>query len=198
MTYRPLFADSQNRQLKGKQIPMVSQDLDSIRSYQWEIVFYNVPVDGVNTLDRPITLAAKQVSQTGFQVEDIIVHRVNDTVKYPGKATTDELRVTFDNLYKSQMGTKLFQWIQSIYDPVTGEMTKNRSVGAGNIAGNFKLVCDVIQTSNTGQPLSYTRYYGVYPKSWKLGEWNYATNEFHTIEVSFSVDFIKQVGNSNT
>ena len=196
--YKPLFINSQNRQLKGKQLPMISQDLDSVRTYQWEIAFYGVPVDGVASLDRPLTLAAKQVSQTGFQLDDIEANRVNDKVFYPGKGSPDELRVTFDNLLKHKMGTMLFKWIQTVYDPVTGEFTPGRSVGAGNVAGNFKTVADLVQLDNKGQPMSFTRFYGLYPKSWRSSEMNYASNDFNTIEVIFRYDFMTQNGDSNT
>ena len=198
MVYKPLFVDSQNRQLKGKNLPMISQDLDSVRTYQWEITFYGVPVDGVASLDRPLTLAAKQVSQTGFQLDDIEVHRVNDKVFYPGKGAPDELRVTFDNLLKHKMGTMLYKWIQTIYNPVTGEFTPGRSVGAGNVAGNFKIVADLVQLDNKGQPIAYSRFYGLFPKSWRQAEFNYSSNDFHSIEVAFRYDFIVQNGNANT
>lgn len=199
MPYKPLFADSQLRGLKGKQLPMISQDLDSVRAYQWEITFYNVPVDGANSVDRIFTLAAKQVSQTGFQSDDIEVNRVNDKVYYPGKVTPEELRVTFDNLYKSRVNKKLFDWIQNAtYDPVTGEMTKGRSVTAGGVAGNFKIVADIVELDNKGQPIAYSRLYGVYPKAWRQAEYNYSTNDFHSTEVTFRYDFIVKKGDSNT
>jgi hypothetical protein len=198
MPYNPLFINSQNRGLKGKSLPMVSQDLDSIRAYQWEITFYNVPVDAANGVDRPLTLAAKSVSQTGYTVEDIEVHRVNDKVFYPGKASPEELTVQFDNLYKTKMGSLLYAWIQSIYNPVTGEFTQGRGVTAGGVAGNFKVTADIVQLDNKGKPMSFTRLYGLYPKSWKQAEFNYSTNEFHTIEVSFRYDFIVQNANTNT
>jgi hypothetical protein len=196
--YNPLFITSQNRGLKGKSLPMVSQDLDSVRAYQWEITFYNVPVDAANGVDRPLTLAAKSVSQTGFTVEDIEVHRVNDKVFYPGKASPDELTVIFDNLYKSKMGSLLYNWLQNIYNPVTGEFEQARQVTTGKVAGNFKTVADIVQLDNKGKPMSFTRLYGIYPKSWKQAEFNYSTNEFHTIEVVFRYDFIVQNANTNT
>lgn len=198
MPYNPLFVTSQNRNLQGKKLPMVSQDLDSVRAYQWEITFYNVPVAAANGVDRPLTLAAKSVSQTGYTVEDIEVHRVNDKVFYPGKASPDELTVQFDNLYKSKIGSLLFDWIKTIYNPVTGEFENGRQVTPGSVVGNFKTVADIVQLDNKGKPMSFTRLYGVYPKSWKQAEFNYSTNEFHTIEVMFRYDFIVQNANTNT
>lgn len=196
--YNPLFINSQNRGLKGKQLPMISQDLDSIRAYQWEITFYNVPVAAANGVDRPLTLAAKSVSQTGFTSEDIEVHRVNDKVYYPGKVGHDELNVVFDNLYKSKMGSLLYQWMQNIYNPVTGEFEQGRQATAGGVAGNFKITADLVQLDNKGKPMSFTRFYGLYPKAWKQAEFNYSTNEFHTIEMTFRYDFVVQNPNTNT
>lgn len=199
MPYNPLFVTSQNRGLQGKSLPMISQALDSIRAYQWEITFYNVPdFDGVNPVDRPLTLAAKSVSQTGFTVEDIEVHRVNDKVFYPGKASPEELTVQFDNLYKTKMSSLLYNWIQGIYNPVTGEFEQARQITPAGVSGNFKGVADIVQLDNKGKPMSYTRLYGIYPKSWKQAEFNYSTNEFHTIEVTFRYDFIVQNANANT
>jgi hypothetical protein len=198
MPYNPLFVTSQNRNLQGKKLPMVSQDLDSVRAYQWEITFYNVPVAAANGVDRPLTLAAKSVSQTGYTVEDIEVHRVNDKVFYPGKASPEELTVQFDNLYKTKMSSLLFDWIKTIYNPVTGEFENGRQVTPGGVVGNFKTVADIVQLDNKGKPMSFTRLYGVYPKSWKQAEFNYSTNEFHTIEATFRYDFIVQNANTNT
>ena len=50
---------------------------------------------------KPFTLAAKQVNGIGISVEDIPVHRVNDQVFYPGKPSTEEMTVTFDNVVKT-------------------------------------------------------------------------------------------------
>ena len=191
----PFYINSQRRTLQGKSLPMISQDIDSVRTYQWEVSFYNVPVDGVNTIDKPLTLAAKMVSQTGFTSEDIEVHRLNDKVYYPGKVTPDELVVTFDNIYKTRVGNLLYQWMQSIYNPVTGQFTEGRNE---TMQGNFKIVMDVHETNNLGQPFTHVRYYGVYPKSWKVAERNYATNDFHTVEVTFRYDFMVHVNNNNT
>jgi hypothetical protein len=201
MPYNPLFVSSENRNLQGKKLPMVSQALDSVRAYQWEITFYSVPVDpafGANGGGRPLTLAAKSVSQTGYTIEDIEVHRVNDKVFYPGKASTEELTVQFDNIYQTKMSSLLYEWIKTIYNPVTGEFENNRQVTLGSVAGNFKTVADIVQLDNKGKPMSFTRLYGIYPKSWKQAEFNYSTNEFHTIEVTFRYDFIVQNANTNT
>lgn len=198
MPYNPLFITSQDRTLKGKNLPMVSQDLDSVRAYQWEITFYNLPDGAGNSVDRPLTLAAKSVSQTGYAIEDIEVHRVNDKVYYPGKASTEDLTVVFDNLYKSKTASLLYNWIKNVYNPATGEFEQARQVTTGAVNGNFKTVADIVQLDNKGKPLSHTRLYGVYPKSWKQAEFNYSTNEFHTIEVMFRYDFIVQNANSNT
>ena len=173
----------------GKGLPTISTDLDSVRAFQWEIHFFGLPsnIQGGQT---DLTLAAKQVSPVGFSVEDIEVSRVNDTVFYPGKAKPEELSVTFDNLYLKNTSRDLYLWLRSIYDPLTGEMTKNAAPG-GDPRRSFKAhKVEIIKLDNTMTPHSVTELYGVYPKSFKEAELNYSTNEFHTIEVVFRYDFM--------
>jgi len=42
------------------------------------------------------------------------------------------------------------------------------------------------------EPHSAIELYGVWPTKWNAAELNYATNDFHTIEVSFRYDFMNQ------
>ncbi len=121
MAIESYFANNLNRNLSdGKGLPSISQDIDSIRAYQWEIVFHppaeiEVPFD----FSKPLTIAAKSVNGVGFDIEPIEVNRINDKVFYPGKATAQELVVTFDNLLKTKNGFQLYKYIQTVYDPVT-------------------------------------------------------------------------------
>tara|TARA_R110000782_G_scaffold102791_5_gene190170 strand:+ start:5768 stop:6328 length:561 start_codon:yes stop_codon:yes gene_type:complete len=174
------YFNEANRFVTGQGIPKISQDLDSIRAYQFEIVF-NVPNNVA--LENGLILAAKQVTSVGFTTEDIEVHRVNDKVFYPGKASPEELTVTFDNLYDPKVSQNLWQWFQQIYNPVTGQFK-----GAGN---SFKAnKATILHLGPRGEVISETNLYGVYPKSWKTAELNYSTNEFHTIEMVFKYDFM--------
>ena len=173
----------------GSQLPLVSTDLDSVRAYQWEIHFEGLPfLEGAS--QNYLTLAAKQVSQTGMMTEDIVVDRLNDRVFYPGKASTDELSIVFDNLYVKKINTDLWKWFTSIYDPQTGEVTR---LGGplSNPRRSFKAnKVQIIQLDNTLTPHTIMELYGVYPKAYKSAELNYSTNEFHTIEVLFRYDFM--------
>lgn len=180
MANNPYYFTDANRTLTGQGLPQISQDLDSIRAYQFEIHF-NVPNNVA--LEDGLILAAKQVSQVGFTTEDIEVHRLNDRVYYPGKASPEELTVTFDNLYKPKVGQQLWQWFQQIYNPVTGKFN--------TVSDNFKAnSATIIQLGPRGDVVNETVLYGVYPKSWKQAEFNYSTNEFHTIEMTFRYDFM--------
>lgn len=169
----------------GKTLPKISTKLDSVRAFQFEVRFYGVPVAGVNT---DLTSAAKQVSPVGMTIEDIVVDRGNDRLFYPGKATPEELTITFDNQLLSQTTPALWEWITSIYDPITGDMTKLAAPGG---AGNKSFKANkltIMQLDNTNEPFAYLEVYGVYPKSFKSSEWNYSTNEFSTVEVTFRFD----------
>jgi hypothetical protein len=174
-------------------LPIISEGLNSVRAYQFEIHFdlpeiTPAPEGGTDT---KLTLAAKQVSQVGMAVEDIEVNRVNDKVFYPGKASPEELTVTFDNFYQPKIANTLWQWFSTIYDPMNGKFYAEQS---GATLSKWKAQrATIVHLDPGGQPLMETRLYGVYPKSWKTAEFNYSTNEFHTIEMVFRYDFMEHV-----
>ena len=177
----------------GQGLPTISTDLDSVRAYQFEVQFEGVPGPGKSD---DLTIAAKQVTQAGMSVEDIVIDRVNDKIYYPGKATPELITVTFDNLYLKEASDTLYKWFQNTYDPLTGEMTKNSPPGRGG-GGSFKAnKMTILQLANNMNPHAAVECYGVWVKSWKTAEFNYATNEFHTIEVEFRYDFMDHIANS--
>jgi len=178
--------------IPGKGLPTISTDLDSVRVYQFEVQFEGVP-GGAGVQD-DLTIAAKQVSQAGMTVEDIVIDRVNDKIYYPGKATPEFITVTFDNLYLKNTSNTLWQWFQNTYDPLTGEMTKLAKPGNAG-GGSFKAnKMTILQLTNNMDPHTSVEVYGVWPRAWKTAEFNYSTNEFHTIEVEFRYDFMDHIG----
>lgn len=173
----------------GRTLPVISTELDSVRSYQFEVHFHGLPSNrGRETVD--LTLAAKQVQPGGFTVEDIVVDRLNDKVYYPGKATPEELTVTFDHLYLKETAPALWDWFRTVYDPTTGELAKNSRPAVANDPHFKAALLEVIFLDNAKNPHATLEYYGVYPKTWKPSELNYSTNEFHTIQVTFRYDFM--------
>jgi len=178
---------------REKTKPLISEGLDSVRAYQFEIQFSELPPALAANVPQDFILAAKQVSQVGMTVEDIEVNRVNDKVFYPGKASPEELTVTFDNLYNRSVSEALWKWFSTIYDPTTGKFHTEIAQGANN---TFKCNATIVHLDSRGQPLYETRLLGVYPKSWKTAEFNYSTNEFHTIELGLRYDFMEHVGNN--
>ena len=173
----------------GRSLPKLSTKLDSIRSYQFEIKFYGLPPEFLNT-QQELTAAAKQVSPIGGSVDDIVVDRLNDKLYYPGKFSPDAVTVTFDNQLLSQNTPALWNWFKTIYDPMTGDMTKLSAPGGpGN--RSFKAnKMTVLELDNTNEPYSYIEMYGVYPTGVRFSEKNYATNDFSTVEVTFRYDFV--------
>ena len=165
-------------------MPKFSTALDSIRPYQWEVEF-QIP-QGVNVPPKLLTVAAKQVSEVGFTVEDIEVHRVNDRYYYPGKATPEEVTITFDNLKSNPLGgqemalAELYTWVQRTYDPMTGD-----------IQNSVKTNMKIHQLDEDLSPLASVTLFGAYPKSYKTAEYNYSTaTDMHTLTVSFRYDFM--------
>ena len=166
-------------------MPKLSTKLDSIRAYQWEIEFVPPPsIQGTGTEPTSLTftMAAKQVGEVGYTVEDIIVNRVNDKYYYPGKATPEDVTITFDNLLEQQAGPLLYKWAQHTYNPLTGEF--------GDINDQLKTNLIIHQLNGSREPVSSVTLYGAYPKSYKTAEYNYATEEFHTIQITFRFDFM--------
>jgi len=195
------MADSYYKEKYGRQftpgagLPVVSTDLDSIRTYQFEVHFFGLPGEITNTAD--LTLAAKKVGGLQLKSEAIVVDRVNDKLFYPGKVTPEELTIDFDNLYLRETASDLFRYFKNIYDPITGEMTKSSQPG-GTAGTSFKVnKVEIVQLDNTLQPHSVVELYGVYPTSWAAAEFNYSQNDFHTLTVNFKYDFMNVFNYSN-
>lgn len=179
----------------GQGLPTVSTDLDSVRTYQFEVHFFGLPEDVTNQND--LTLAAKKVTGLSMQNEAIVVDRVNDKVHYPGRTTPGDLMVTFDNLYLRETASDLWRFFKNTYDPLTGEMTKNSQ--PGGLAGQtFKAdKVEIVMLDNTLTPHSTIELYGVYPSKWEAAEFNYSNNTFHTLDVTFKYDFMNSYNYSN-
>lgn len=176
----------------GLSLPKVSTKLDSVRAYQFEARFYGVPIAGGESTAgvRDLTAAAKKVSPIGGSVDDIVVDRVNDKMYYPGKFTPEAVTITFDNQLLTQSTPTLWAWFKTIYDPITGELTKLAAPGG---AGNQSFKANkltILELDNTMEPHAYVELYGVYPKTISFSEKNYSTNEFSTVEVTFRYDFV--------
>ena len=184
-----LYQTQFGRKFKGgENLPQISTEIDSVRAYQFECQFQGVPAGG--SVARDFTLAAKQVTPVGFTVEDITVDRVNDKMYYPGKASPEEVTITFDNLLLKTVSSDLWGWFKNSYDPMTGELTKTAGPRGGLHFKALKL--SILQLDNALNPHASSELYGVWVKSWKTAEFNYSTNEFHTIEVTFRYDFMDQ------
>lgn len=173
----------------GDTLPKISTKLDSVRAYQFEVQFFGVPDEFVDS-QRDLTAAAKQVSPITGSTDDIVVDRVNDKMFYPGKFTPETVSITFDNQLLSRTTPTLWGWFKSIYDPITGDMTKfSAPGGAGNKSFKANRL-SIVELDNTNQPHATINLYGVYPNKVEFGEKNYSTNEFSTIIVTFRFDFV--------
>lgn len=173
----------------------LTHQYDSYRAYSWIL---RVPdIAGIlGTVDNYFNLtdssdvmamAVKAVGQLGYTSEPITSDRVNDRFYYPGKITTEETVLTFDNMIRGDAAKLLFSWMRTTYDPIFG--THSAPVIPGD---QFKRTIELIQLDHNRQPKLIVKLYGAWPKSWKLAEFNYSTNEFHTIEMAVQYDFIAQ------
>jgi len=169
------------------QLPVISQDLDSVRTYQWEFQIDLPYLIGAQEPQQRITLAAKVVAGVGYNFADIEVHRMNDKVFYPGKISQDELTVTFDNLLKHNMGVLFYNYLSSVYDMRTGFYSRGFQ---NDSVGSYKTSARIIEFDGAGNIKTVYDFKGLYPKSFSKAEKNYSTSEFDTMEVKFRWDFM--------
>jgi hypothetical protein len=189
------FANNLGRDLTDSDgLPVISQDLDSIRAYQWEISFFppSAEIEVPSPFSKPLTIAAKQVNGMETSVDTIEVNRVNDKVHYPGRPSYGELEVTFDNLLRSKTGFQLYKYFQTVWDSRTG---KFQSTFLDN-PNAYKTNVEVLELDGRMEPVDLVKLIGVYPMSWSKAEKNYSTNEFDTITVRFKYDMIIQQGDT--
>jgi len=166
-------------------LPTVSTQLDSVRTYQFECRFEGVP----GNVGASLTTAAKQVSPIAGASDEIVVDRVNDKMYYPGKFTPEAVTITFDNQLLTETSPALWNWFSQTYNPVTGEvaaLSPPGGTGGGLKANSLRIV----ELDNANEPFASIELYGVYPQGISFSEKNYSTNEFSTIEVVFRYDFL--------
>ena len=169
------------------ELPQVSTQLDSVRTYQFECRFEGIP--GIDT--DSLTTAAKQVSPIAAATDEIVVDRVNDKMFYPGKFTPETVTITFDNQLLTETTPDLWKWFTRTYDPVTGEVAALSPPGNNNSATRLKAdLLRIMELDNSNEPFATIELYGVYPKGISFSEKNYSTNDFSTVEVTFRYDFL--------
>jgi len=187
------YANNLNRDLNDNEgLPVISQDLDAVRVYQWEITFF--PPTGIetpSTFSKPLTLAAKRVGGFGYTIQDIEVNRVNDKVYYPGRVQHDELEVQFDNLLNSKTGFQLYKYMTSVWDPETGEYATSFQANPGK----FKSKVEIIELNGRNEVQQVIKLKGVYPKQITKAEKVYAQNDMDTITMKFRWDYMVIEGN---
>ena len=168
------------------QLPVISTDLDAVRSYQWEIKFDIATMNDNSEAifnEQSLVLAAKTVTGLSYSFADIEVHRMNDKVFYPGKISQEEVTVTFDNLLANSPGIQFYEYLATVFDMRTGFYNAQ---GDGGYKGAMK----ILEFDGKGSIQNVVELKGVYPKSFSKGEKNYSTSEFDTFEVKFRYDFM--------
>lgn len=191
--YTSTYLDQERRNLV-EGLPIISTDLDSVRTYGWEVDFTLPPGldlgqgSTTNDLKRSLTLGAKSVSEFGFNFQDIEVNRLNDKAYYPGKITNDEVTITFDNLLRAggqeytTEGQLLLKYMSVVYSQDLGR----------SLTTQYKQPVRIKEFDTAGNVRAIYELIGAYPRSYKKAEKNYATgNEFDTIQLILRFDFLR-------
>ena len=167
----------------GDVLPIISSDLETVRTYQFEVSFQGFP--GI-TGSQDVTVAAKQVGQISYGVESIALDRLNDKVHYPGKVTYEPVEVTFDNLLLKNSTANLWKSFKEVYNPKTGK--SGFRAGNGTKYKGEKMT--IVEMNGANVPIAGVELYGVYTEKVAFSEKNYSTNEFSTVTVTFRFDFM--------
>jgi len=171
----------------GKRLPEISTDLETVRTYQFEVNFQGFPgITENQSKTGDVTVAAKQVGQITYGVESIALDRLNDKVYYPGKTTYEALEITFDNLLMKNSTEALWECFKEVYSPITGK--SGFRGGNGRKYKGEKMT--IVEMNGDNTPVAGVELYGVYPEKVAFSEKNYSTNEFSTITVTFRFDFM--------
>ena len=173
----------------------LTHQYDSFRAYSWIIRIPNLAgilgtVDSLGNFTddtEQLTLAARKVTGLGFSVETIEANKVNDRFYYPGRPSTQTATLTFDNLIKGDVAKILFTWMRTSYDPIFG--VHSSPVLAGD---QFKRTVEIVQLDHQKNPKLLIKLYGAFPLSFKVGELDYGSNNFATIDLDLKYDFLTQ------
>jgi hypothetical protein len=185
-----------NALVGGQKLPVISTELDSVRSYQWEVQFDISDIEPLGAVEggpaamnsNTLTLACKQITGLSYAFKDIEVHRMNDLVYYPGKVTHEEVTMTFDNLLQDSPGRQFYEYLATVFDMRTGFYPNNTS------GRSYKRTLKIFEFDGAGNMVNVIELKGAYPKSFTKGEKNYAQSEFDTFEVKFRYDFMNLRG----
>jgi len=180
------YANNLDRNL-DEGIPVISQELDSVRQYQFEVTFNPPPGVQFGPFSKPLTVACKKVGSLGMAVKPIEVRRVNDVVYYPGQVSYQEVEFTFDNLLSTKTGKQLYDFMTTVFDPTTGEYGT-----AFNILGNASLKSniEVYKLNGKGDINQVIKLKGAFPISFVQSEAAYSGQDFDTITMKFRYDYI--------
>lgn len=168
-------------------LPEISTDLETIRTYQFEVNFQGFPgITSNQNVRGDVTVAAKQVGQITYGVEPIALDRLNDKVHYPGKVTYEPVEITFDNLLLKNSTEALWNTFKEVYSPTTG---KSGFRGGDGVKYKGEKMT-IVEMNGDNVPVGGVELYGVYPEKVAFSEKNYSTNEFSTVTVTFRFDFM--------
>ena len=181
-----VIGDSLNR-TPGARLPEISTDLETIRTYQFEVNFQGFPgITDNQNVRGDVTVAAKQVGQLTYGVESLALDRLNDKVHYPGKVTYEPVEITFDNLLLKNSTEALWETFKEVYSPITGK--SGFRGGNGSKYKGEKMT--IVEMNGDNVPVAGVELFGVYPEKVAFSERNYSTNEFSTVTVTFRFDFM--------
>lgn len=171
----------------GAKLPQISSDLETIRTYQFEVNFQGFPGIVKNQSGNgDVTIAAKQVGQITYGVDSLALDRLNDKVHYPGKVTYEPVEITFDNLLLKNSTEALWECFKEVYSPMTGK--SGFRGGNGTKYKGEKMT--IVEMNGDNVPVAGVELFGVYPEKVAFSEKNYSTNEFSTVTVTFRFDFM--------
>lgn len=168
---------------------IASEQFEPQRQDNFTIIFTDLPGNGEDVL--ALSLSTLSIPVEANEAGEI--QYLNETRKYAGRATYENMTISFRDYVDTGTAEAIRQWRRLVYDPDSG------SIGLASIyKKNAQLVLSGPNAngSNVDHGTSTSRQwelYGVWPQQVTWGSLDMGTSEQVQIEVTFCVDKMRAI-----
>jgi len=125
--------------------------------------------------------ALKTTGLPGGEFAEITVDYINNKFYFPGKWTWNEVEMSFNDYFGSNVSQELYKWFKASFNPSTGEQP---------MAEGLKKTISIITLGPDGEEIEKWHLKGAWPKKFEWGDGlDYSSDDPRTMTVSFRYDY---------